>query len=407
MSPKMSARSHKSRSHYLTRVASIFQPITIKRRLKHIPNLLKSRHCTQMVAQTHTNKTNMGRPLKNSVIKRRSVIGRPTVVFGVIVFTMSSSMISIVVRMEAKLRREKRQSIMVSKQQQLNRFSSFRGVLVDSRGKVDSYALGSTLKVTGTLSKKQQKKLEEQKKYDNSITNTTDDKDVLEIFKSFNDPPVIRPPIIYPNIQDFDPNMPGSVVVTKIQGPPHLRALRQMLCLFTKAYNDRARRDIIVFSSEAIDREDVQSLEYIASPAKLTVEIDNPGLHDMVNSFSPIQQSKLLERCRVTNVSELTWYSQCDEEGSYATLKGERIAYTWQAEFRALHLWTHKALHPYKYMMWMDSDAFCTRVWNEDPLAAIVRHDLVLVSDVDIMLSFGYECIYLCAEPQFFSSRFL
>jgi hypothetical protein len=325
----------------------------------------------------------MERRLKNSP-KRQSLRRRSAVMFGLILLTMSSSMISIIVRMETKLQRESIQNSVMPQQQKFGRFSSFHPLYGDSQGIRDADGeFGKTWTKKRPLSKKQEKKLIERKKHNNDITNATDDKDTLEIFKTFDDPPVIRPPIVYPNIQDFDPNLPGVVVVTKIQGPPHLRALRQMLCLFTKAYNDRAIRDIVVFTSEDIDREDVQDIQSIAAPAKLTVEIDNPGLHEMVNSFSPIQQSKLLERCHVTSVSELTWYSLCDEEGSYVTLKGERLAYAWQAEFRALHLWNHKALQPYKYMMWMDSDAFCTRVWNEDPLATIVRHDLVLVSVYD------------------------
>ena len=28
---------------------------------------------------------------------------------------------------------------------------------------------------------------------------------------------------------------------------------------------------------------------------------------------------------------------------------------------------------------WMDSDVFCTRVWKQDPIATMKRHDLVLV----------------------------
>jgi hypothetical protein len=310
-------------------------------------------------------------------------------------------MISIIVRMENKLRREKVQKRMFPQRQQLGRFSSLHAQPVVHQSKRDSYAIGKTLRRKKENSKKQQeKKLKEHKNQDNGSNNTTDDKAILEIFKTFDDPPVIRPPIVYPNIQDFDPNLPEMVVVTKIQGPPHLRALRQMLCLFTKAYNDRARRDVIVFTSEVIDPKDVQDLQFMAAPAKLTVEIDNPGLHDMVNSFSPVQQSKLLERCHVRSLSELTWYSQCDEVGSYGTIKGERLAYTWQAEFRALHLWTHEALQPYKYMMWMDSDAFCTRVWHEDPLAAIVRHDLVLVSGVDneVMFALLPRRLYLFAH---------
>jgi hypothetical protein len=283
---------------------------------------------------------------------------------GLVILTLSSFMISIMVRMESKLRAEK------ESMPQLRRFSSNPGP------KFDDTTTSSSDK-SKPMSRKQEKKL-----FGKDENNVNTDKDILEIYKTFDDPPVIRPSIVDPNVQDFDPNLPGMVVVTKIQGPPHLRALRQMLCLFTKAYNDRAHREIVVFTSEPIDPQDIRQLQQLAVPAQLTVEVDNPGLHEMIQSFTPQQQKELLQRCHAKRVSDLTWYSQCDEERSYTTLKGERLAYTWQAEFRALHLWTHPALKGYRYMMWMDSDAFCTRVWKQDPLAAMMRYDLILVSTI-------------------------
>ena len=200
----------------------------------------------------------------------------------------------------------------------------------------------------------------------------------LEIYLTFEDPPIFEAPIINPKTKDFDPNIAG-VVVTKIQGATHLRALRQMLCLFTKAYNNRVNHDIIVFTSEELDQKDVEELGKIVSPAKMIVEVDNPGLQKMVDDLSPSRKSHLLERCNAKSSSELSWYTKCSEVGSYKTIKGERIAYNWQAEFRTLWLWTHPVLKPYKYMMWMDSDVFCTRIWNQDPIATMERHDLALV----------------------------
>lgn len=273
-------------------------------------------------------------------------------------------MVSIVVRMESKLHREK---------ESLERLRKHANQPLQEAMKADATPQSSKTSKK-PFTKKQEKKL--QGKSDN---NTSTDKDILEIYKTFDDPPVIRPPVVHSSVQDFDPNLPGVVVVTKIQGPPHLRALRQMLCLFTKAYNDRAQRDIIVFTSEEIEPKEIQELRKLAASAKLEVVVDNPGLHEMIRSFSPEQQTKLLQRCRVKSISDLDWYSQCSEERSYTTLQNERLAYTWQAEFRALHLWNHPALQQYTYMMWLDSDAFCTRRWQEDPLAAMVRHDLVLV----------------------------
>mmetsp|Transcript_9514 Transcript_9514/g.10245 ORF Transcript_9514/g.10245 Transcript_9514/m.10245 type:complete len:403 (+) Transcript_9514:72-1280(+) len=203
----------------------------------------------------------------------------------------------------------------------------------------------------------------------------------LEIYMTFEDPPIFEAPIIDQMIQDFDP-VENAVIVTKIQGEPHLRALRQMLCLLTKAYNNRVNYDIIVFTSESINKTTVIELQTIVSPSKLIVEIDNPGLQNMVDNLSESQKTQLFERCgNVTSSSALSWYTECSEVTSKTILKGERIAYNWQAEFRALWLWTHPLLKPYKYMMWMDSDVFCTRIWNQDPIATTKRHDLVLLFD--------------------------
>ena len=212
----------------------------------------------------------------------------------------------------------------------------------------------------------------------NSTNNNNSTEKELEINLTIDDPPTFEAPIVNPNTKDFDLSIPG-VVVTKIQGSSHLRALKQMLCLFTKAYNDRANRDIIVFTSEELELKEIEQLKEIVSPAKLIVEVDNPGLHTMVDKLSSKQKTHLFERCKVNSTSELTWYTKCTEVTSYSALKGERIAYNWQAEFRALWMWTRPVLAPYKYLMWMDSDVFCTRIWNQDPIARMERHDLALV----------------------------
>mmetsp|Transcript_23875 Transcript_23875/g.52801 ORF Transcript_23875/g.52801 Transcript_23875/m.52801 type:complete len:599 (+) Transcript_23875:234-2030(+) len=202
----------------------------------------------------------------------------------------------------------------------------------------------------------------------------------LEIHLTIDDEPIFEAPVINPETKDFDPNI-NAVIVTKIHGSVQLRILRQMLCLLTKAYNNRVNHDIIIFTSEKINETDVIALQQIVSPAKLVVEIDNPGLHKMVNDLSPSRKKHLLDRCNVGSTEELSWFTKCSEVGSFKTFKSERIAYNWQAEFRALWLWTHPFVAPYKYMMWIDSDVFCSRVWNEDPIAAMERHDLALLFD--------------------------
>ena len=202
----------------------------------------------------------------------------------------------------------------------------------------------------------------------------------MEMDILIEDGPVYEAPIIYPNVRDFDSGING-VIVTKIQGSEReIDSARQMLCLLTKAYNNRVNHDIVVFTSEAINATQIESLQNIVHPAKLTVAVDNPGLHQMVDELSPARKKHLLDRCNVTKTSELSWRTKCWEEGSNQKTH-EMIAYNWQAEFRSLWMWTHPLLAPYKYMMWVDSDAFCTRIWNQDPFAAMERHDLALLFD--------------------------
>jgi hypothetical protein len=55
------------------------------------------------------------------------------------------------------------------------------------------------------------------------------------------------------------------------------------------------------------------------------------------------------------------------------------LAYSWQSEFRSKHIWRHKALEKYRYMMWYDSDAMATRVWHNDPVSLMVRNDLAIL----------------------------
>jgi len=104
--------------------------------------------------------------------------------------------------------------------------------------------------------------------------------------------------------------------------------------------------DIIVFTSEMMEQEEIEGLEIIVHPAKLLVEIDNLGLHQMIDDLNPSQRK-------------------------------------------------YPALTSYKHMMWMDSDAFCTRTWKQDPFAAMERHDLALVGlkTFVIVICFGSEIL--------------
>mmetsp|Transcript_46498 Transcript_46498/g.51990 ORF Transcript_46498/g.51990 Transcript_46498/m.51990 type:complete len:242 (-) Transcript_46498:275-1000(-) len=78
-------------------------------------------------------------------------------------------------------------------------------------------------------------------------------------------------------------------------------------------------------------------------------------------------------KCNVTSPTSLTWFSKCDD--------GVRLAYNWQAEFRSIHLWHHPSLAQYKYMMWLDTDGFCTKEWANDPMEYFIKNDGVIMFD--------------------------
>ena len=181
-----------------------------------------------------------------------------------------------------------------------------------------------------------------------------------------------------PQIVEFE-RQERVVVATKIHGPRNLNLLEQMLCLFTKAYNDRMNYDVIVFTTLPFSEENMTHVQSLGAPANVTFVVDNPGLQTMIEQLEPHRKQKFLARCNITTpeqLAALTWDSSCEEFNLF-----ERLAYTWQAEFRALHIWHHPALKPYRYMLWLDTDGFCTEVWKRDPVAFFIQHQLVILFD--------------------------
>ncbi|KAL7574436.1 hypothetical protein ACA910_015809 [Epithemia clementina (nom. ined.)] len=164
---------------------------------------------------------------------------------------------------------------------------------------------------------------------------------------------------------------PGVVIVTKLHGVHQLLLLEQSLCLLQYAYNYRVNYDIIAFSTDPIDDALLEPIRQLVSPAQFTLVVDNRGLQAEIQALSPIRRTKFLERCNVSSPENLTWWSQCPG----------RVAYNWQAEFRAWHIWKHPALQPYKYMLWLDTDGFPTQVWDRDPIAYMIQHKLVIFFD--------------------------
>jgi hypothetical protein len=185
--------------------------------------------------------------------------------------------------------------------------------------------------------------------------------------------------IIRPEIQEFK-RQERVVIATKIHSTNHLSAIEQSLCLFHHAYNHRVLYDIVVFSTEPINVTLLEPVRQLIAPARLIFVVDAPGgLQASVDALEPDRKAHLLHRCNVTSSEQLDWYTYCHELDIGGTF--ERLAYSWQAEFRAFHIYNHPLLQAYSTMMWLDSDAFCTRPWDRDPIAYMLQQDLVLFFD--------------------------
>lgn len=179
-------------------------------------------------------------------------------------------------------------------------------------------------------------------------------------------------------IVDFE-HQDRVVLVSKIHGPGWLPNLYQSLCLLTTAYNNRVHYDVLIFTTKPLTAEQVKELKEIAHPAHLKVVVDEKTLMDHVQELSLEQQQTLLSRCSDVNSTEqLDWMTRCCEEGATTCMP---IAYSWQSEFRAKHIWKHMALQKYRYMFWFDSDAMATQVFQQDPVTHMIRNNLVILFD--------------------------
>jgi hypothetical protein len=178
--------------------------------------------------------------------------------------------------------------------------------------------------------------------------------------------------------RDFEAQ-PRVVIATKIHGPPHIPQLKQSLCLLMAAYNNHRNLhyDIVVFTTLPVSQIDEADLQEIVNPAHLTIETDKLTLNQHIDGLNPEQKRNLYERCNRTYDDPLYWGTRsCEDGGECASL-----AYNWQAEFRAKHIWKHDALAKYKYMLWYDSDSMSTRVWEQDPIAVMIRNNLAMFFD--------------------------
>lgn len=170
----------------------------------------------------------------------------------------------------------------------------------------------------------------------------------------------------------------GVAIVTKVRDEGDVDGLKRMLCLLGHSYNDKMKHDIIVFTTIPWKEEIIKELQAAVAPTKLTVAVESVPLEDQLAALNSTELKILRNRCGLpdNDTSPLTWSHHCSEPGSN---QAASLGYSWQAEFRSYHIWTHEALKNYRYMFWLDSDALVTRAWDTDPMEMMVENKLVIM----------------------------
>ena len=181
-----------------------------------------------------------------------------------------------------------------------------------------------------------------------------------------------------PSFQRFE----NVVIVTKIHWSKNVHTVKRMLCLVNAAYNQYVNYDILVFTTIPWNEKEIEDLQSSVPNSKVQVVIDGPSptgdVNDYLFNMTQEEINSLKERCGAgigTNMP-LGWFNHCTEEGMNIV---SNLAYNWQSEFRAYHIFKHSALKPYKYMIWMDSDALCTQSWTVDPIQVMVEQNLTIL----------------------------
>ena len=171
----------------------------------------------------------------------------------------------------------------------------------------------------------------------------------------------------------------GVVIVTKVLWQKDLQQLMEWACLISHAYNDRMKYDVLIFTTIEWDDDSIAQLQRAVAPAKLTVAIEAPPLEEHLSSMTKEEVQFLRDRCQLKDKPNetLTWWHYCSDPGE--TRVTSNLAYAWQAEFRAYHIWTHPALKNYKYMMWLDSDVNIAKHWDMDPMKTMIENDLTVL----------------------------
>lgn len=170
----------------------------------------------------------------------------------------------------------------------------------------------------------------------------------------------------------------GVVIVTKVLSQDSLQKLKQTLCFLSHGYNDRMKYDIVVFTTIPWDDDKIAEAQNVVKPAKLTIAVEAEPLEDQLAKMSKEELNFLRSRCGLEGENgTLTWFHHCHEPSFPGNVAN--LGYSWQAEFRAYHIWTHPAIQQYKYMMWLDADAMVGRTWDVDPMKAMVDNNLTVL----------------------------
>ena len=172
----------------------------------------------------------------------------------------------------------------------------------------------------------------------------------------------------------------GVAIVTKIyvfNKDDGEKYIKRMICLMNAAYNRFVNYDYVIFVAMPFSKSQEKMLQDFAYPAKLTL-VQEPSLDEHLANMTKDEITFLRKRCGVDDGHELSWMHHCTEENSHHV---NNLAYSWQAEFRAAHIYTHPAMMNYKYMIWLDTDSWISREWEKDPIQAMVDNDLVILFD--------------------------
>ena len=171
---------------------------------------------------------------------------------------------------------------------------------------------------------------------------------------------------------------PDVVITTKVHWAEDLDQLKRMLCTFNAAYNRFVNYDVLVFTTMPWSDEEIEELAKVVAPAKLTVSIDAPPLEEQLASMTKTEVEFLERRCNVKPEENITWFHHC-EEANYTN--PSNLAYAFQSEFRAYHIYNHPAMQKYKWMLWLDSDTLCTKTWESDPIKVMIENNLTVLYD--------------------------